>query len=200
MSTFVTDDGDMSGLPEMHTDEIELLLAYIAQQRDGIVNATYGLTDAEAASRPTVSGLSLITLIQHVAQVEQRWVALAAEQAWDSDAEAYQAAFELGERSLADTVAHYRAVAAATEMAVRDVGDVDRMVPVPKGVPWFPTDVEGWSVRWILLHVMEETARHAGHADFLREAIDGATMHQLMATVEDWPESPWITKWQRAAN
>jgi hypothetical protein len=119
---------------------------------------------------------------------------------WHSDAEAYQAAFESGERSLADTVAHYRAVAAATEMAMRDLGDVDRIVPVPEGVPWFPTDVEGWSVRWILLHVMEETARHAGHADFLREAIDGATMHQLMATVEDWPESPWITKWQRAAN
>ena len=72
------------------------------------------------------------------------------------------------------------------------------MVPVPKGVPWFPDDVEAWSVRWILLHLMEEVARHAGHADFLREAIDGATMHQLMATVEDWPDSPWLTKWKPA--
>jgi uncharacterized damage-inducible protein DinB len=184
----------------MHSNEVELLLAYIAQQRAGIVYATHGLTDAEAASRSTVSGLSLATLIQHVAQVEQRWIALAADESWEPDVEAYQAAFALGERSLSDVVAHYRAVAAATEMAIREVGDLDHMVAVPKGVPWFPDDVEGWSVRWILLHVMEETGRHAGHADFLREAIDGATMHQLMATVEDWPDSPWLTKWQRATS
>ncbi len=181
----------------MHTNETELLLAYIAQQRDGITYATHGLTDEEANTRPTVSGLTLITLTQHVAQMEQRWIALAADGAWESDAEAYQAAFTAGNRSLADVVAHYRAVAAATEMAMRELDDLDHVVPVPKGVPWFPDDVEGWSVRWILLHVMEETARHAGHADFLREAIDGATMHQLMATVEDWPESPWLKKWER---
>ena len=89
-------------------------------------------------------------------------------------------------------------MAAATEHAIRGGGDLDRTVPVPKGVPWFPDDVESWSVRWILLHLMEEVARHAGHADFLREAIDGATMYELMATVEDWPEAPWINKWQPA--
>jgi hypothetical protein len=184
----------------MHSNEAELLLAYIAQQRDGIVYAAHGLTDAEAASQPTISDLSLTTLIQHVAHVEQRWIALAADESWETDVEAYQAAFTLGERSLSDVVAHYRAVAAATEMAIREIGSLDHMVAVPKGVPWFPDDVEAWSVRWILLHVMEETGRHAGHADFLREAIDGATMHQLMATVEDWPDSPWLTKWQRATS
>jgi uncharacterized damage-inducible protein DinB len=183
----------------MHANETDLLLAYIAQQRDGIVYATHGLTDEEATSRPAVSGLCLMTLIQHVAQVEQRWIALAAEGTWESDFEGYQAAFTPGDRSLADVVAHYRAVAAATEMAMRELDDLDRSVPVPKGVPWFPDDVDSWTVRWILLHVMEETARHAGHADFLREAIDGATMHQLMATVEDWPDSPWLTKWERKA-
>jgi len=182
----------------MTSNEVELMLAYVAQQRDGIVYATHGLTDAEAASRPTASGLSLKTLIQHVGQVEQRWIALAAEGTWEHDVERYQAAFTSDDRPLSDVVAHYRAVAAATELAMLEIGDLDRTVPVPQGVPWFPDDVEGWSVRWILLHVMEETARHAGHADFLREAIDGATMYQLMATVEDWPDSPWITKWQRA--
>ena len=197
MTTFVAHDDHMPGLPEMHRNETDLLLAYIAQQRDGIIYAAHGLTDEEATSRPTVSGLSITTLIQHVAHVEQRWIALAADGVWESDVEAYQSAFASNDRSLADVVAHYRAVAAATQMAMRDLHDLDRVVPVPKGVPWFPDDVEGWTVRWILLHVMEETARHAGHADFLREAIDGATMHQLMATVEDWPESPWITKWER---
>jgi uncharacterized damage-inducible protein DinB len=197
MTTFVAHDDDMPGLPEMHRNETDLLLAYIAQQRDGIVYAAHGLTDEEATSRPTVSGLSITTLIQHGAHVAQQWIALAADGVWESDVEAYQSAFTASDRSLADVVAHYRAVAAATDMAMRDLDDLDRVVPVPKGVPWFPDDVDGWTVRWILLHVMEETARHAGHADFLREAIDGATMHELMATVEDWRESPWIKKWER---
>ena len=47
---------------------------------------------------------------------------------------------------------------------------------MPQGVPWFPDDVEAWSVRWVLLHLIEETARHAGHADIVRETIDGATV------------------------
>ena len=180
----------------MSSSETDLLLAYLAQQRDGIINAVYGLSEEQATSRPTHSGLSLLTLLQHVIEVEQVWIALATEARWENDFERYQAAFEPGGSTLADVVARYRAVAAATELSVRDVGDLDRTVPVPKGVPWFPDDVEAWSVRWILLHLMEEVARHAGHADFLREAIDGATMYQLMATVEDWPDSPWITKWQ----
>src|SRR4029079_9075209 len=84
MTTFVPHDDDMPGLPEMHRNETELLLAYIAQQRDGIIYAAHGLTDEEATSRPTVSGLSLTTLIQHVAHVEQQWVALAADGVWES--------------------------------------------------------------------------------------------------------------------
>ena len=127
----------------MHTNELELLLAYIAQQRDGILNATYGLTDEQAASQPTISGLSLITLVQHAAEVEQVWIALADRRGrgrTTSSVTSRRSA--LGERTLADVVAHYRAVAAATEMSIREVGDLDRMVPVPKGVPWFPDDVE----------------------------------------------------------
>ena len=117
----------------MHTNETELLLAYIAQQRDGIIYATHGLTDEEACTRPTVSGLTLITLIQHVAHVEQRWIALAADGVWESDVDAYQAAFTPGDRSLGDVVAHYRAVAAATEMAMRELNDLDRVVQARHG-------------------------------------------------------------------
>jgi len=68
-------------------------------------------------------------------------------------------------------------------------------VPVPKGVPWFPADVVAWSVRWVLLHVIEELARHAGHADIIREHLDGGTMHPIMAAAEHWPASPWIKPW-----
>lgn len=49
-------------------------------------------------------------------------------------------------------------------------------------------------MRWVLLHLIEETARHAGHADVIRESIDGATMDQLMATVEGWQAD--LERWQ----
>jgi hypothetical protein len=59
-----------------------------------------------------------------------------------------------------------------------DVADLGRAVPLPTGVPWFP---EGATVRWVLLHLIEETARHAGHADIIRESLDGASAGALMA-------------------
>src|SRR5215203_1059846 len=66
---------------------------------------------------------------------------------------------------------------------------------VPDGVPWFPDDVEAWSVRWVLLHLIEEIGRHAGHADIMRESIDGATMYELMAGAEGWPATDWLQPW-----
>ena len=52
--------------------------------------------------------------------------------------------------------------------------------------PWFPKDLEAWSVRWVILHVINELARHAGHADIVRETLDGATMYDLIAGLEGW--------------
>jgi Protein of unknown function (DUF664) len=72
-------------------------------------------------------------------------------------------------------------------------------VPVPKGVPWFADDVEAWTLRWVLLHLIEETARHAGHADIVRESIDGATAGALLAAVEGWQPTAWLQPWQPAA-
>ena len=71
-------------------------------------------------------------------------------------------------------------------------------MPVPRDVPWFPQDVEAWSLRWVLLHLVQEIARHAGHADLIREAVDGATMYPLLAAVEGWPATDWIQPWSPA--
>ncbi|MGH7642405.1 MAG: DUF664 domain-containing protein, partial [Candidatus Dormibacteria bacterium] len=62
------------------------------------------------------------------------------------------------------------------------------------GGPSYRVKPTAWSVRWVLLHLIEEAARHA---DIVREAIDGATALPLMATQEDWPETPWIQSWRR---
>jgi hypothetical protein len=61
--------------------------------------------------------------------------------------------------------------------------------------PWYPRG-GGYTARWVLLHVLEELSRHAGHADIIREHIDGATMYELMAAVEGWPANEWITPWR----
>ena len=65
---------------------------------------------------------------------------------------------------------------------------------MPEGTRWAPPGTE-WSVRWVLLHLIHETARHAGHADIIRESIDGAKALPLMAAVEEWPPRRTITPW-----
>ena len=85
---------------------------------------------------------------------------------------------------------------AETEEVIAGIADLGQAVPVPKGVPWFPDDVDAWSVRWLLLHLIEEIARHAGHADIVREHVDGGTMYPIMAAAENWPDSPWLERWK----
>ena len=93
----------------------------------------------------------------------------------------------------------YDEVARETAEVIGAIDDLGREVPVPKGVPWYPDDIDAWSVRWVLLHIIEEVARHAGHADIVRESIDGATMYPLMAAAEGWPATEWIQPWQPEA-
>ena len=104
--------------------------------------------------------------------------------------------FTMGaDETLADVLARANAVAAETEAVVRAIPDLGQAVPVPRGVPWYPDDLDAWSVRWVLMHVVAETARHAGRADIVREAIDGATAFPLMAAAEGWPSTPWLQSW-----
>jgi hypothetical protein len=102
--------------------------------------------------------------------------------------------------TVASLVADLETAGRETDEAIRGIADLGQDVPVPKGVPWFPADVDAWSVRWVLLHLVEELARHAGHADIVRESIDGATMHPLMAAVEGWPETEWLKPWRPATS
>lgn len=193
----------MPGNAPALTDEKALLLAYIAQQREGIRNAAFGLTDDQARQTPTAGTLSIGGLVKHVASTEQHWVDMAVDQdrarARAEQEQDYAEAFRLREdETLAGVLAAYAEVAAETDAAFAAV-PLDQPVLVPRDVPWFPADVEAWSVRWVLLHIMEETARHAGHADIVRESIDGATMYELMAGVEGWPETEWLKPWSPPA-
>jgi hypothetical protein len=72
--------------------------------------------------------------------------------------------------------------------ALPDLG-ID-LTPTPEGIAWLPGGLV-YSPRWVLFHLVEETARHAGHADIIRETLDGSTRWGLMAAAEGWDISAW---------
>jgi hypothetical protein len=195
----------MPGMVPPEKDERDALIGYLGQQRYGLVLAAHGLSDSQARETPAPSALCIGGLIKHLSGVERFWMQVALDKVEKPDSdeagyEDYQSRFRLDpDESLQSVLDSYAEVAADTDEIIRSVPDLSETVPVPPGVPWFPQDVEGWSVRWIVLHLIEETARHAGHADIVREAVDGATAFPLMAAVEGWPETPWMKPWKAPA-
>jgi uncharacterized damage-inducible protein DinB len=189
----------MPGQVRPVADERDALLAYLAQMRLVMTLTAHGLTDEQARATPSASPLSVGGLIKHVASTERGWLDVVQQLPPSGGESEYVDNFRIAEgETLDDVLAEYRRVAARTEQIVEGVADLGQAVPVPQGVPWFPQDVDAWSVRWVLLHLIQETARHAGHADIVRESVDGATAFPLMAAAEGWPETPWMTPWRPA--
>jgi hypothetical protein len=174
------------------------LLAYLEQQRYGIRLTAFGLTDEQARATPTSSTLSVGGLIKHVTATERGWMNdVLQKSAPANDESGYVDGFTMGpDETLSGILADNELCGRETEEIVAGIADLGQPVPVPKDVPWFPDDVDSWEVRWVLLHLIEELARHAGHADILREHIDGGRMHPIMAAAEKWPESPWMQPWK----
>jgi hypothetical protein len=167
-------------------DERDALHAFLEHERHVLVIAAYGLTDDQAWSTPTVSELSIAGLLEHATSTEPTWAAMVAGVPRATDPEP--------PATLDALVGDYEQACAATDAVIDAVDDLDLVVHVPEGTRWAPPDVE-WSVRWVLLHLIHETARHAGHADIIRESIDGATALPLMATVEGWAPRRTIAPW-----
>ncbi len=164
-------------LPEL-TGERADLLAALDKHRGFLRYTVRGLTDDQAAEHPTVSALTLGGLIKHVAGVEERWMrfavggaeAMRAEGA-PEDAEAWANQFRMLPGETLDVLLErYRAVAEHTDNLVATL-DLDAAHALPSA-PWFEPGAS-WTVRRVLLHVIAETSQHAGHADILRETLDG---------------------------
>lgn len=174
----------MPGLVPPIENEVDGLLAYLAQQRDAFRIVVHGLDEEQLRATPTKSALHLAGLVRHVAFTEHHWMVNLVAQRGDAGESAYLDSFGVADDvRIEDLLAQYEIVAKETESIVGELG-LDHPVPVPQYAPWFPKDVEHWTIRWVLLHLIEETARHAGHADIIRESIDGGTLYELMAAAD----------------
>ena len=161
------------------TGERADLLETLAKHRYFLRYTVRDLTDEQATQRTTVSELSLGGLIKHVTLTEQQWINFILEGPsamgdWEENSlEDWSAGFHMltGE-TLAGLLEGYEQVARRTDELVRTLPDLDLSHPLPEA-PWFEPGAR-WSARRVLLHVIAETAQHAGHADIIRESLDGA--------------------------
>ncbi|KOG36527.1 MULTISPECIES: DinB family protein [Streptomyces] len=163
-------------------DERGAFLNFIEEQRAALRRALHGLTEEQAAGRPSASELSLSGLLKHVAEVELNWLRLAQRRPNERQRtqDTWGDGFRLvGDETVPEIVAFWAGVAKETEDFVRTVPSLDETFPLPKA-PWFPEDGRV-SIRWMLLHLVQETGRHAGHADIIRESLDGRTSFELIA-------------------
>ena len=164
------------------TGERADLLATLGKTRHFLRFTTRDLTDAQARQRTTVSELTLGGLIKHVTAVERNWARFIVHgpsaapdfsNLSEADYKAWADGFRLlPEETLAGVLADYEQAAKETDDLVATFPDLDADHPLPPA-PWNPPG-ERWSARRTLMHIATETAQHAGHADIIRESLDGA--------------------------
>lgn len=158
------------------TERADLLEA-LATVRHFLRHTVQGLTDEQAARRPTVSELCLGGLIKHVTHAEAGWTGFvergtvamkAAEDSWTAHTDGF---LMRPDDTLESILAGYAEVARRTDELVTSLPDLNVSHPLPEA-PWFEPGAR-WSARRVFLHIVVETAQHAGHADILRETLDG---------------------------
>ena len=150
-------------LPSGNPDERELLLSWLDFLRGTVLRKVEGVDDAQARWTPDGRLISLLGIVNHLARVEWRWIdgGMLGQEVSRSEDEFHPGS----ELSIEAAVAAYRARATATDLAVRAMRSLAE-----------PCQREaGADLRWVLLHLINETARHAGHADATRELLDGTT-------------------------
>jgi hypothetical protein len=158
------------------------------QKHRGLFRYTVqGLTDEQASTRTTASDLTLAGLIKHVTQVEKEWSRFIVEGPADrpdvdwanidwsnppAEVLEYQNGFRMVDgETLAGLLDDYAAQAAATDELLLSVPSLDDSQPLPEA-PWF-TRGDRWTARRVFVHILAETTQHAGHADIIRESLDG---------------------------
>ncbi|WP_314302144.1 DUF664 domain-containing protein [Kocuria palustris] len=174
----------MGFLPPSAVGEHDVLRTYALQQLAQMRTAVHGLSDEQAHAAPTASVLNLTGLLLHTSAVGVYWSALAAAAPGapvlpeDLSEDPSLDSLIADARPLSEVLEQFDRHVALTAQNLDEAAELDALVPVPPS-PWIPEDVTHWEVRWCLAHIAAEVARHAGHADLLRETLDGRGSFEL---------------------
>ncbi len=162
-----------------HRTERREFIGALAKHRGLLVRTLRGISEEQARLRPTVSALCLGGLVKHVTSMEESWSRFitqgtsAMSGADPAAAARFSATFEMtDDETVAVLLERYRERAGTTDELVMTLPSLGISHPLPDA-PWFEQGAS-WSARRVLMHVVAETAQHAGHADIIRETIDGA--------------------------
>ncbi|ABS01832.1 putative damage-inducible protein DinB [Kineococcus radiotolerans] len=174
--------------------ESEVLVGYLDQQLEAIRASAHGLSEEQARATPCRSALSVGGLLKHVVHVLEGRLGSSAQPTAEEVAR-FTASFSLGEgETLAGTLEAFDRVRAQYLARVSSTDPADEVLEPP--APWFGVLDPTPSVqRYRLVHHVEELARHAGHADILREQLDGASSPSLLAAVHGWPANDFVQPW-----
>jgi hypothetical protein len=178
-------------------DEIHGIISYVEQQLDAIRAAAIGLTEEQARLRPCRSALSIGGLLKHATYcmrgVTRRLTGSGARSSIDEAAYAeHEASFALADD---ETAAGALAAFDATRVGyLAALAAVDPSAPtIEEPAPWFGIfDNRPARARYLLVHQVEEMARHAGHADIIREEIDGMSVPAIVLTADGMTKSDFF--------
>lgn len=182
-------------LPEIH-DERTTLCRYLDAQLDALRTSAHGLDDEQARRTPLRSALSISGILKHCTSVMRSALGRAGHRAHEQPFEAYFSSFTpTDEEDLESLLGIFDEVRHAY-MTMCEEGDLEAEVPVGP-MPWYAMDeARPARLRYVYVHHVVELARHAGHADLIREEIDGAAATELLAAVEGLPANEFVTPWQ----
>jgi uncharacterized damage-inducible protein DinB len=154
-------------VPRVDTGELDTALAFLSFARHCVLKKADGLSDEQLRRVLVASGTSILGLVQHLAEAERCWFGYhLAGVSYDPDSDLGMAVPK--DQAASDVIADYRAAIEQSDRVVRAADGPEQTVTIP-------VDGNRHTLRFVLAHMTSETARHAGHADILREQIDGTT-------------------------
>ena len=188
VSTYTTPELSVDVTGEKHE-----LLTLLQDQRNMLKVTARNLSDEQARKQTTVSTLTIGALIKHLANGEENAARIITERDENAEFDMSRATteYELTEgETLAGWLEAYDRNAAALDRVIADAESLDELIPQPTA-PWAP-EREWSTIRTMLLHLLRETSHHCGHADIIREALDGQTTMGAISEGQDWADAEWM--------
>lgn len=182
--------------PAIH-DERTTLRNYLQVQLQAVRDAAHGLTDEQARQQPLASVFSVSGVIKHCSYVLRSRLAAAGVLDAKPGYEDFMASFTPDENEDLTTLLEDYDRLCEQYLKLVEETDLDQVVQVPPA-PWYGrNESDEATMRYLIVHNLAEFARHAGHADIIREQIDGAKAAELNAAVEGRPANKFVTPWKK---